>query len=144
MSEKRKQETSWLPLELDVTVRLVASWFWKTLEPGQFYIVCFHLLNYRQWCKRQWWLKRWNVFLATYFLSLPTSKMEMSNLSWMLFCLLYSSLKTFPKGFLLILTLFPRGSEYTPKNGFVNKRTQEWKKLKNNTHQSFILDLHFL
>lgn len=60
--DQSKQETNWLPLEFDVTVRLV-SWFWKTLKPGQLYImfISFYWITVAS-CDKQWRLKRQNVF----------------------------------------------------------------------------------
>ena len=62
--DQSKQETSWLPLEFDVTLRLVVSWFWKkTLKPGQLYImfISFYWITVAS-CDKQWRLKRQYVF----------------------------------------------------------------------------------
>lgn len=77
VSDQSKQETHSLPLEFNVTIRLVVSWFYLKLKPGQLYIMFISIY----WitvasCKRQWLLKRRNVFLATCSLCLHTLKWE--------------------------------------------------------------------
>ena len=90
VSDQSRQERSWLPLEIDVTIRLVVSWFWKTETRTTLYCVYFLLLGYN--CLLQKTIMRQNVFLGTYSLSLCTPKVEMSTLSQMLFCVLTVSL----------------------------------------------------